>query len=107
MRIGCAWPSSALLGAAEPVDVGDFRFSRGVPLGGRRAGVKMGRLPADADVSLTVGGRDSVWRRGRAGGSRTVATSTPVRVSVPNRAPRATPTHPGGCKEAVVCGQTP
>src|SRR5829696_10584027 len=69
------------------------------------AGTPCGRenvvgLPADAGVSLVVGGRDSVWRRGPTAGSRIVALSTPVRVPVFHRAPGQPRPDPRGWWEA-------
>src|ERR671911_1614746 len=63
-------------------------------------------MPADAGVPLVVGGRGSVWRRGRSAGSRTVATSTPVSVSVSQPSPRAARMRPviGGGR-SVPAGQ--
>src|ERR671911_2837167 len=63
-------------------------------------------MPADAGVPLVVGGRGSVWRRGRSGGSRTVATSTPVSVSVSQPSPRAARLRPvTGGGRSVPAGQ--
>src|SRR5204862_2844608 len=74
--------------AAEPVGTRAIFVSVEVSLRGTpRRRENRGGLPADADVSLVVGGRDSVWRRGPTAGSRTVATSTPVRVPVPTGLP--------------------
>src|SRR5215216_2423968 len=60
----------------------------------------MGWVARRRRVSLVVGGRDSVWRRGPTAGSRTVALSTPVRVPVFHRAPGQPRPDPRGWWEA-------
>jgi len=78
----------------------DISFEPPVPFPGRLAGVKMGsgRLSTSMSILGPANPHLSLGAGARPGGSRTVASSTPVRISVPfDRGPRATRLLECGC----------